>query len=93
VIDKKIKQHRDCMGCHACMNICPVSCISMESIKEGFLYPKVNYKLCINCNNCIDVCPIINKTLVNNNPVAYACINKDEQIRYDSSSGGIFTLA
>lgn len=92
MIDKRIENKKDCMGCHACMNICPKNCITMESDKEGFLYPKVDYDICIKCDKCIDVCPVINKTLVDNNPLAYACINKDEEIRLDSSSGGIFTL-
>jgi Fe-S-cluster-containing hydrogenase component 2 len=49
-------------------------------------------KKCIKCQKCIDICPTINKTEVNNNPVAYACINKNEKIRLESSSGGIFSL-
>lgn len=92
MIDKKIKLNRDCMGCHGCANICPKNCIFMEMDKEGFWYPKVDYDLCINCNQCINACPIINKKIVNNEPLAYACMNKNEEIRLDSSSGGVFTL-
>lgn len=92
MIDKKIKLNRDCMGCHGCMNICPKKCISMESDKEGFFYPEVDYDLCINCNQCINACPIINKTIVDIGPLVYACINKNEEVRLDSSSGGVFTL-
>lgn len=93
MIDKELKTKKDCMGCHACTNICPKNCISMVSDQEGFLYPTVDYSLCIKCNKCVNVCPIINKVEVNNNPTAYSCINNDETIRLDSSSGGIFTLA
>lgn len=92
MIDKEIKLNRDCMGCHGCANICPKNCISMEMDKEGFLYPKVDYDSCINCNQCINACPIINKKIVDNEPLAYACMNKNEEIRLDSSSGGVFTL-
>ncbi len=80
------------MGCHGCANICIENCISMEMDKEGFLYPKVDYDACINCNQCIEACPIINKKIVDNDPLAYACMNKNEEIRLESSSGGIFTL-
>jgi coenzyme F420-reducing hydrogenase beta subunit len=87
-----INNKKDCTGCHACSNICPKSCISMESDSEGFWYPRVDYNKCIECGLCVKVCPIINKTIVNNEPNAYACINDDEEIRLKSSSGGMFTL-
>jgi len=92
IIDLEIKHKKDCMGCYACANICPVNCISLTCDKEGFWYPKVDYDRCIKCGKCILVCPIINKTSVGNNPIAYACINKNEAIRLRSSSGGLFTL-
>ena len=92
MIDKEIKNKKDCSGCHACMSICPKGCITMTHDNEGFLYPKVNYNLCIKCKKCIDVCPVINKPKTNETPQAYACINKDEDTRLKSSSGGIFTL-
>ncbi|ADL07015.1 Coenzyme F420 hydrogenase/dehydrogenase, beta subunit C-terminal domain [Thermosediminibacter oceani] len=60
----------------------------MPKVKEGF----VNHDKCINCGLCEKVCPVLNNTPVNNEPKAYACINKDEKIRMDSSSGGTFTL-
>lgn len=92
MIDLEINNKKDCTGCHACFTICSQNCISMDSDREGFWYPKVNYDKCIKCGLCTDVCPIINKTTVTNKPRAYACINKDEAIRLESSSGGIFTL-
>jgi coenzyme F420-reducing hydrogenase beta subunit len=87
-----IDEKRKCMGCHACSNICPQNCISMETDSEGFWYPKVDYDKCVGCVLCIKVCPIINKASVQNEPKAYACINKDEYIRSRSSSGGIFAI-
>ena len=92
MIDKEIKDKKDCMGCYACTSICPKNCISMMDDEEGFWYPEVDYNKCIKCNKCINVCPIIHKTKVENEPVAYACINKDDSIRMESSSGGVFTL-
>lgn len=92
MIDLEIKEKRDCMGCHSCANICPRHCISMTDDEEGFWYPIVDYDKCVKCHKCIDACPMINKTTVENEPTAYACLNKDESIRMESSSGGIFTL-
>lgn len=80
-----------CNGCHACYNICPVSSLSMEIDDEGFLYPKINKETCINCNLCNKVCPLTKDREVKSKKIAYACYNKDENIRMKSSSGGIFT--
>jgi coenzyme F420-reducing hydrogenase beta subunit len=92
MIDKKLKNKSECNGCHACFCVCPVKCITMEPDTEGFLYPAVNYDLCTQCSQCIEVCPTINIKRIKNEPQAYACINKDEIIREESSSGGMFTL-
>ncbi|MBR6659445.1 MAG: Coenzyme F420 hydrogenase/dehydrogenase, beta subunit C-terminal domain [Paludibacteraceae bacterium] len=87
ILDKK-----DCCGCASCVQVCPKQCISMNEDCEGFLYPKVDSAVCVDCGLCEKVCPIINQgyTIV---PLAtYAAKNKDEKIRYKSSSGGVFTL-
>ncbi|WP_196001874.1 Coenzyme F420 hydrogenase/dehydrogenase, beta subunit C-terminal domain [Clostridium sp. 1001271B_151109_B4] len=89
----EITKKEACHGCHGCFNVCPKACISMEIDNEGFWYPKVDKKICINCNLCEKVCPIINTPKrEESNSLSYACKNKDESIRLDSSSGGIFTL-
>ena len=56
----EIVNKKDCCGCHACYNICPQDCISMNEDIEGFKYPSVDTSKCINCNLCVKVCPIIN---------------------------------
>jgi coenzyme F420-reducing hydrogenase beta subunit len=64
----------------------------MEVDNEGFLYPEVDLVKCVDCGLCEKVCPVLNKVIIDNEPQAYACYNKNEQIRLESSSGGIFTL-
>ncbi len=88
----KITEKHNCTGCNACSNICPKQCITMEADNEGFLYPKVDLNKCVDCGLCEKVCPVLSKVIIDNKPQAYACYNKNEQIRLESSSGGIFTL-
>ncbi len=87
IIDKE-----NCTGCHACSNICPQHCITMESDSEGFWYPKVDMEKCLDCGLCEKVCPILHKHEIKNEPQAYACYNKNVEVRMESSSGGVFTL-
>lgn len=88
-----IKNKVDCSGCFGCISICPKECIEMKSDKEGFLYPKVDHKKCIKCGACDRVCLIKNDLKLNEaNIKAYACKNKNNEVRKNSSSGGIFYL-
>ncbi len=88
-----IKESDNCCGCFACLNICPKKAIELEEDKYGFKYPVVNKKKCINCGLCERVCPIINKMIANPEGLkAYACYNKNEEDRMNSSSGGIFSI-
>lgn len=81
-----------CSGCHACYNICPMHCITMQADNEGFLYPIIDSNLCIECGRCKNKCPINN--IYNGNTIgkAYSCYSKNDLIRENSSSGGLFTL-
>ncbi len=81
-----------CNGCHACYNICLKNCITMKPNVEGFLYPEVDSALCVNCGLCEKVCPLLNDKAIKNHIEAYAAINKNDEVRLDSSSGGMFNL-
>ena len=52
MIEIKDSNKKECCGCTACMNICPVGAIEMRPDEEGFLYPSVNKEKCINCGLC-----------------------------------------
>ena len=83
-----------CTGCTACYAVCPKNAITMVPSEEGFLYPVVDYNICILCKACEKTCPIL-KSKVDDCailPKAYACINTNEKIRMESSSGGMFSL-
>ena len=87
-----IKDKKDCCGCHACSNVCPKQCISMQADEQGFLYPVVDTKLCVDCGLCEKVCPVINQSEDKKPIKVFAAKNKNEEVRRKSSSGGVFTL-
>ena len=64
----------------------------MQADSEGFLYPVVNEADCVDCGLCEKVChelhPYDERKPIN----VYAAINKDEPVRMNSSSGGMFYL-
>lgn len=88
-----VNNKKECCGCLGCVQICPKQCIDMKNDSEGFAYPSVDKKICIDCGLCEQVCPILNaeKTgnMVENTYVGYA---GDDNIREQSSSGGVFSL-
>ena len=59
---------------------------------DGFLYPEVDLDGCVGCGFCEKACPILNAVSGERKPLnVYAAINRDESVRFASSSGGLFT--
>lgn len=83
---------KNCTGCGACFNKCPTGAILMKENAEGFLYPFIDNQKCIDCHLCERVCPVLNYHRVKkDNPPCYAVAATDE-IRQNSSSGGVFSV-
>lgn len=86
-----ILDKHNCCGCNACVQKCPINCISMHEDEEGFLYPIVDLNRCVNCHLCEKVCPCLDQIEPLLPLSCYAAQNINEDIRNQSSSGGIFT--
>lgn len=90
----EIKCKSECAGCGACANICPKKCIRMKPDESGFLYPDTNLNLCVECGLCEKVCPILNIPKKDDKKYenkAFAGWSLSKNIRYNSTSGGMFT--
>lgn len=91
----------NCTGCAACAAVCPSASIIMQADAEGFLHPRINIETCSDCDLCRTTCPVSRTHLSKNAqkeglnlgaPISvFAAWHLDETIRFQSSSGGVFT--
>ena len=91
----EITDKSKCCGCKACGDCCPVDAISFPIDKEGFWYPEIDQSKCVGCNRCEQVCPMLHpeKTSVTKKEdlKVYGGYHKDIVVRFDSTSGGVFS--
>ncbi|MBO4697326.1 MAG: polysaccharide pyruvyl transferase family protein [Lachnospiraceae bacterium] len=82
-----------CVGCGLCVNVCKHGAITGKLDKDGFWRPTVDRNKCIACGACVKLCPAVNKPVIPDGMkrMAYAAWNKDNAVRKNSSSGGIFS--
>lgn len=83
---------KECFGCEACAQVCVKNAITMKEDIEGFRYPCIDESICVGCGLCKKTCPYENlpKKYIEEK-YAYGGYNVDENIRYNSTSGGAFT--
>lgn len=91
---KSALDEKMCMGCSACVNICPSAALKLKPDEHGYYRSSINYGKCIGCELCTKICPAIKLPEKNNSPSPelYEFIAADEQTLWNSSSGGAFSL-
>lgn len=81
-----------CCGCGACVNVCPIQCISMIEDAEGFCYPVIDNEKCIECGKCEKICVIKDNIDRRVPQKTLGAVNTLSGARESCSSGGIFEL-
>lgn len=79
---------KDCLGCFACMNICPKNAISVGYDAMGKTIPEIDEKLCVSCNACKKVCPAEQQPKLRKPLSAFAVCSREKADTKLSSSGG-----
>ncbi len=110
---KKIKSVKDvvawrlCVGCGACVSICPEKKVKLIDVIDEGLRPYQINNNCDNCQECLKVCPGYQNILPNSSSIKNFNDNlektwgplleiwegyaSDPEIRYQGSSGGVVT--
>lgn len=93
-IDKSIVRldSKQCTGCSACYNACPINAIIMVEDERGFIVPKVDENKCRNCGYCSNICPALNPRFINSDKQYCLAIMAEDEIRKNSASGGVFPV-
>ncbi|MBO5468872.1 MAG: Coenzyme F420 hydrogenase/dehydrogenase, beta subunit C-terminal domain [Lachnospiraceae bacterium] len=76
-----------CVGCMACVDMCPKSAISIADTRQAY-NAIINDDLCVNCGICTNVCQNNRKITLNHPQSWYQGWIDDESLRKKSSSGG-----
>lgn len=80
-----------CTGCMACYNACAINAISIVQNEKGFYIPQIIEDRCVHCNKCKAACPELNPREGQQARQVLACWSKDATLRFESTSGGIFS--
>ncbi len=90
--ENTIAKVQDCCGCMSCVNACKVGAIEMVLDEEGFLTPQIDEARCVGCGQCKMSCPLCNDVNGVRLPEKCFAVMAKDEVRMNSSSGGIFPL-
>ena len=89
----QLATRKHCIGCMACVDICPKGAISQYLAEDGHSYVKVSDDKCVRCKKCEKLCASIHQGYGNNDlelSVPFAAWAINTKLRQAGTSGGIF---
>lgn len=86
-----IDAQKKCVGCGACVDVCPANCLKLIHNENGFYEPEITNEQCINCGKCLRYCPALNRESRSVSPDFYYGWNLNDDSRRKSTSGGLFS--
>lgn len=87
---KTVCKKDSCTGCMACRDICPRNAVEFKDSIKAY-NAVINEDMCIGCGACYRVCQIDNPVNLNKPNMWYQGWAKENNLRENSSSGGVAT--
>ena len=80
-----------CTGCMACVDSCAHGALKSFVAGDGHIYPLFDRNKCTDCGLCDKVCPVASPiVLEDKGPYPIGAWSKDDKVRSNSASGGVF---
>ncbi len=92
-MEKICENKGECVGCLACMAVCPFGAIEAITDDRGFTYPAIDQEKCRDCGKCKAVCPAVIRQggCDTASQGYYAVSHREREVLGRSQSGGLFT--
>ena len=74
------------------MNGCPKDAVSMIKDDYGFFFPVIKAESCVHCGICERICPCLRTSVNREIREIVAAASSENEIRENSSSGGLFSM-